>query len=99
MDAMGLLGEEVAAELLGEEAGRTDGAGVDEQAATLRTMSTTLMSDRDRVRSASSSTSSLGRRRYTPAEVHTSPPALRESPMPCVRRNEATRMVSATVST
>ena len=55
MDAMGLLGEEDA-ELLGEEAGETGGVGVDEQAAALTTMSTTLMSDRDRVRSASSST-------------------------------------------
>ena len=56
MDAMGLLGEGDRAELLGEEAGGTGGVGVDEQAAALTTMSTTLMSDRDRVRSASSST-------------------------------------------
>ena len=53
MDAMGLLGEGDRAELLGEEAGG-GGAGVDEQAAALTTMRTTLMSDRDRVRSASS---------------------------------------------
>ena len=52
---MGLLGEGDRAELLGEEAGG-GGVGVDEQAAALTTMSTTLMSDRDRVRSASSST-------------------------------------------
>jgi hypothetical protein len=55
MDAMGLLGEEDAAELLGEEAGGTGGVGADEQAAAPTTMSTTLMSDRDRVRSPSSS--------------------------------------------
>jgi hypothetical protein len=56
MDAMVLLAEGDTAELFGEEAGRTDGAGVDEQAAAPTTMNTTLMSDRDRVRSASSST-------------------------------------------
>jgi hypothetical protein len=56
MDAMVLLAEGDTAELLGEEAGGTGGVGADEQAAALTTMSTTLVSDRARVRRASSST-------------------------------------------